>query len=393
MKRTQVAIIGAGPAGLVLSRLLQIRNIDSVVIERHSQAHVEARVRAGVLEPESADVLKECGLGEAVRREGLVHDGVNLSANGDTLRIDLRTLAGKSLIVYGQTEIVRGLIAQSVLHPVPILFEVEDVALHDAETTPSLTFSRHGESCRIDCDFIACCDGQHGVSAEFVAQSGGSVVEQTWPFVWLGILADCPPCHHELIYARHARGFALASMRSRVRSRYYVQVPAGERIEDWPDDRIWDEIALRLGPNVAAHLTRAPSLEKSTAFLRSRVVEPMHRGKLFLVGDAGHIVPPTGAKGLNLAVADAELLASAFAAYYRGEDASSLETYSAAALSRARTAQRFSWWLTRLTHKLPEAESSEERLRDEDFKSLLHSKSAQRQFAQSYIGITSQIAL
>ncbi|MGZ3280454.1 MAG: 4-hydroxybenzoate 3-monooxygenase, partial [Caulobacteraceae bacterium] len=302
--KTQVAIIGGGPAGLLLSQLLHVAGIDSVVLERHTRDYVEARIRAGVLEQVTVDLLEQAGAGARMRREGLPHGGVNLASDGEIFRIDFEALVGKSVMVYGQTELTKDLNDLLTERDQPV-FEAEDVALHDLATDkPFVTYRKDGAEHRLDCDFIAGCDGYHGVSRKSIPAEGGVSYERVYPFGWLGILADVPPCDHELIYSSHQHGFALASMRSMTRSRYYIQVPLDEKLEDWPDERVWDELAVRLGPKAAAGMTRGPSIEKSIAPLRSFVFEPMRHGRLFLAGDAAHIVPPTGAKGLNLAASD-----------------------------------------------------------------------------------------
>jgi p-hydroxybenzoate 3-monooxygenase len=383
--RTQVAIIGAGPAGLLLSALLHQDGIDSVVLERQTRAHVEGRIRAGVLEEGSVRLLDRAGVGERMHREGLIHEGVNLAADGELFRIDFAKLVGAHVMVYGQTEVTKDLIAAAMARGNPPLFEAADVALHGiASESPSVTFSIGGNAEKLDCDFIAGCDGQHGVSH---SQVPARLFERAYPFGWLGIMADVPPCNDELIYASHAHGFALASQRSRKRSRYYLQVPLGEKLEDWPDERIWDELAVRLGPEAAARMTRGPSIEKSIAPLRSAVIEPVRRGRLFLAGDAAHIVPPTGAKGLNLAVADVGRLAEALNAFYRGRKTDGLDRYSDAALRHVWKAERFSWWFTGLTHRFPDSGPFERRMQTAELDYLRGSQAAQTVLAENYVGL------
>ena len=358
------------------------------MVERQTRAHVEARIRAGILEQGTVDLLVEAGVAARMHAEGLPHDGVNLAVDGHLFRVDLRALTGMGVLVYGQTEITRDLIAAAEARGGAPLFEAENVALNGVETdAPFLTFTRNDQPHRVDCGFIAGCDGQHGVSHAAIPEGGRRTFELAYPFGWLGILADCPPCHEEVIYASHARGFALASMRSRSRSRYYIQVPIAERLEDWPDERLWGEIETRLGPDIGHRVSRAPAIEKSIAALRSRVSEPMRHGRLFLAGDAAHIVPPTGAKGLNLAAADARLLAAAIARYYRTGDTAQLDSYSDTALKRIWNAVRFSWWVTKLMHNFPDASPFERRLQRAELDYIRASRAAQMSLAESYVGL------
>jgi p-hydroxybenzoate 3-monooxygenase len=392
--RTQVAIIGAGPAGLLLSQLLHVAGIDSVVLERRTQAYVESRIRAGVLEQGTVDALHRAGVAARMDREGLPHDGFRLSVDGELFRIDMRHLTeGKSVMVYGQTEVTKDLIAAVQARNGALVFEAEDVALSDIEgERPTVTYTHNGEPHTLTCDFIAGCDGFHGVSRAAIPEDVGRVFERAYPFGWLGILADVPPCDHELIYSNHERGFALASMRSTTRSRYYLQVSMDERLEDWSDERIWDELAVRLGPEAAAHMTRGPSLEKSIAPLRSFVFEPMRHGKLFLAGDAAHIVPPTGAKGLNLAASDVNLLANALQAYYADADASHLDAYGAKALARVWKAERFSWWFTGLTHRFPTMDAFDRKMQLAELAYIRSSRVAQTAMAENYVGLPMDLA-
>ena len=386
--RTQVGIIGAGPAGLLLSHLLRVAGVDSVVLERRSRAYVQDRIRAGVLERIAVELLERVGVGGRMRREGLVHEGVGLAVQDETFRIDFEALIGASVMVYGQTEVTHDLIEASLQHGMALEFEAEDVAIHalDGER-PGLTWRKDGAGHRLDCDFIAGCDGFHGVSRAAIPADILQTFEKVYPFGWLGILADVPPAEHELIYSNHERGFALASMRSPTRSRYYVQCPIDEKLEDWPDERIWDELALRLGPRVAAAMTRGPSIEKSIAPLRSFVAGPMRHGRLFLAGDAAHIVPPTGAKGLNLAASDVHFLSQALAAFYASGASEGLETYSATAMGRVWKAERFSWWFTTLMHRFPDAPAFDRGLQLAELDYLRRSRAAQTAFAENYVGL------
>jgi p-hydroxybenzoate 3-monooxygenase len=384
--RTQIGIIGAGPAGLLLSQLLWKAGIECVILERRSRSYVEARIRAGVLEQTTVDLLREVGVDRRLEAEGLIHDGFALSPDGDPFRIDLKGLTGKSVTVYGQTEVTRDLIAAALDRGTPIHFEAQGVAIHDIEGRPSLTWTRDNVAQRLDCDFIAGCDGYHGPSRQAMPADVLKTFERVYPFGWLGVLADVPPCDHELIYATHAHGFALASMRSPTRSRYYLQVGADEHIEDWSDDRFWDELSLRLGPDAGGRVTRGPSIEKSIAPLRSFVAEPLRHGRLFLAGDAAHIVPPTGAKGLNLAASDAFYLAEAFVDHYAGS-AAGIDLYSQRALARVWKAVRFSWWLTTLMHRFPETDAFARRIQLTELDYVRSSRAAQTSIAENYVGL------
>ncbi|HMG51065.1 MAG TPA: 4-hydroxybenzoate 3-monooxygenase [Inquilinus sp.] len=386
--RTQIAIIGAGPAGLVLAHLLHRAGIDAVVVERRSRDYVEGRVRAGVLEQGTVDLLDRLGVGARMRREGLSHAGTNLTVDGEMFRIDMQALTGSGIVVYGQQEVMRDLFDAAEERSLPIVFEAEEVQPHDIGTDrPHVTWRRDGAEHRLDCDFVAGCDGFHGVSRGCIPDGVRQEFERVYPFGWLGILAEVPPAAHELIYANHERGFALASMRSAGRSRYYVQCPLDDRIEDWPDDRFWDEVCLRLGPQAAAGVTRGRSFEKSIAPLRSFVTEPMRHGRLFLAGDAAHIVPPTGAKGMNLAVSDVVMLAEALAEFYHDKSATGLDGYSARALARVWKAERFSWWFTGLTHRFPETGPLERRLQQAELAYIRGSRAAQTTLAENYVGL------
>jgi p-hydroxybenzoate 3-monooxygenase len=384
--RTQVAIIGAGPAGLFLAHLLRRHGIAATVLERRDRAHVEGRVRAGVLEQITMDVLAQIGLDHRMRAEGLLHDGTNLVSDGEMFRIDLAARSGgRRVVVYGQQEVMHDLFEAATRDDVPIIFDATEVTLHDFRHKPFVTWRKDGAEQKMDCDFIAGCDGSHGVSRESIPDSARRTFERIYPFGWLGVLADVPPAHHELIYANHANGFALASMRSATRSRYYVQCGLDENLEDWPDDRFWDEVTLRLGPE--AHVTRGRPFEKSIAPLRSFVTEPMRYGNLFLLGDAAHIVPPTGAKGLNLAVSDALMLSQALVEFYRDGGSLGLDNYSGRALARAWKAERFSWWFTGLTHRFPETDAFARKMQVAELAYLRQSEALQTVFAENYVGL------
>jgi p-hydroxybenzoate 3-monooxygenase len=388
MRSTQVAIIGAGPAGLLLSQLLCRAGIDSVVLENQSREHVEARIRAGLLEWTTVELLQEAGVGERMMREGLVHDGFDVAFAHGRHRIDLRELTGKSVLVYGQNELQKDLAQVRSAEDGAVLWEVHDVALHDWDSrAPRVTYTHGGAGHELRCDFIAGCDGFHGVSRASVPPPRLSLYERVYPFGWLGLLAEVPPLHGELVYANHERGFALCSMRSRGRSRYYVQCSLEDQVEQWPDNRFWDELRARLPERYAVGLVTGPSLEKSIVPLRSFVTEPMRFGQLFLVGDAAHIVPPTGAKGLNLAAADVRVLSRGLVEFYRRGSPTLLEEYSARALSRVWKATRFSWWFTTLLHRFAE-DPFAQRLKEAELEYLARSAAASRSVAENYVGLS-----
>jgi p-hydroxybenzoate 3-monooxygenase len=386
--RTNVAIIGAGPAGLLLSQLLHLAGIHCIVLERRSRAHVESRIRAGVLERGTVELLQRVGVADRMRREGLPHDGINLALDGSLFRIDLAKLTGAPVMVYGQTELTRDLIEAALARGTKLLFDVDEVVPHAVESAaPWLTCIIGGAPERIDCDFVAGCDGSHGISRLSIPEAQSRTYERVYPFGWLGILADVPPCAEELIYSNHERGFALASMRSPTRSRYYLQSAIDTDLADWPDERIWDELAIRLGAEAAKSMQRAPSIEKSIAPLRSFVIEPMRHGRMFLAGDAAHIVPPTGAKGLNLAAADAGTLARALIGYYRTGSMAALDTYSDMALARVWKAERFSWWFTGLTHRFPDTDPFARKMQIAELDYIRGSAAAQQVLAENYVGL------
>jgi p-hydroxybenzoate 3-monooxygenase len=387
--RTQIGIIGAGPAGMFLALLLQSRGIDSVVIEQRDRKYVEGRVRAGVLEQNTVELMRSLGIGERVAREGLIHRGINLAIEGNPFHVDFAALTGgKTITLYGQQEVMRDLYDAASARDLAVIWNAEDVTLSGIEgEVPSIDFRRHGAVERIACDYIVGCDGFHGVCRKSIPPALLKVFERVHAVGWLGILSEVPPAEPELVYANHERGFALASMRSAKRSRYYVQCARDEDAAQWPDERFWDELCLRLGPEVGGKVIRGPSLEKSVAPLRSFVAEPMRWGRLFLAGDAAHIVPPTGAKGVNLAVADVRLLSAAFRQYYRQGSSQGIDNYSRRALERVWKAERFSWWFTSITHRLPDMDAFARRLQIAEFEYLRGSRAAQQMLAENYVGL------
>jgi p-hydroxybenzoate 3-monooxygenase len=386
--RTQVAIIGAGPAGLFLAHLLNEAGIDSVVLEQRSQAHVAGRVRAGVLEPATRDLMVRLGIGGRMVAEGLIHTGFQIAWEGARLRVDLASSAGASVTVYGQSEIMGDLGTSAAKRDLTVIYGVENVELLDCDTvTPTVVYDHEGRRQTLACDFVAGCDGFHGVSRASIPARDLKTFEKVYPIGWLGILADVPPVDPELIYARHGRGFALASMRSLTRSRYYVQCPLDDEVQAWSDDRFWDELSTRLGPDIGRQVVRGASFEKSIAPLRSFVAEPMRWGCLFLAGDAAHIVPPTGAKGLNLAVSDVIMLSQALVDHYESRSELVLDRYSSRALDRVWKAQRFSSWLTRLTHRFPADGGMEGALQSAELDYIAGSKAALASLAENYVGL------
>ncbi len=385
--RVQVAIIGSGPAGLLLGQLLHRAGIDAIIIEQRSKHYVLDRIRAGVLEMGTVEMLDRLGVGKRLHAEGLVHDGVEISYSAGRQRIDLTGLTGRHVVVYGQTEVTRDLMDAREAAGEKTVYEAEDVSLHDFDSTrPKVRYRKDGRDHEVECDFIAGCDGFHGVCRESVPAGSISNFERVYPFGWLGVLSETKPVSDELIYVCHERGFALCSMRSPTRSRYYIQCSLSERVEEWSDERFWDELRRRLDPEAASNLVTGPSIEKSIAPLRSFVCEPMRFGRMFLAGDAAHIVPPTGAKGLNLAVSDVHYLSEALESHYRGSDAE-LDGYSERALKRIWKAERFSWWMTMLLHRLPEDGPFGQKIQQAELAYLAGSRAAQTAMAENYAGL------
>jgi p-hydroxybenzoate 3-monooxygenase len=387
--KTKVAIIGAGPSGLLLGQLLHKAGIDNVILERQSGEYVLGRIRAGVLEQGMVDLMREAGVSERMDAEGLVHDGIELVFGGRRDRIDLKQLTGgSSVLVYGQTEVTRDLMAARAASGATTIYEAANVQLHDVKgEAPYVTFEKNGETYRLDCDYVAGCDGFHGVSRKTIPAEVLTHYERVYPFGWLGMLSDTPPVNHELIYAHHERGFVLCSQRSTTRSRYYLQVPLTEKVEDWSDQRFWDELKTRLPQDVAEKVVTGPSLEKSIAPLRSYVVEPMQYGKLFLVGDAAHIVPPTGAKGLNLAASDVSTLYRILTRVYGEGRTDLLEKYSQIALRRVWKAERFSWFMTNLLHEFSERDAFDKRMQRTDYDYYTTSEAGLKTIAENYVGL------
>jgi p-hydroxybenzoate 3-monooxygenase len=387
--RTQVGIVGAGPAGLVLSHLLQREGIESVVIENRSRDYVEQRIRAGVLEQGTVDLLTELGLADRLHREGLIHHGIELRFDGRGHRIPFDELAeGRAITIYGQQEVVKDLIAARLDAGGPLLFEVDDVSLHGIDSDePSIRFTHDGAERELRCDAIAGCDGFHGISRPSIPDGVLSLNQLDYPFAWLGILAQVAPSTEELIYAPHERGFALHSLRSPELSRLYVQCDPGDSLEDWPDERIWEELHLRLARDDGWTLNEGPLVEKAIAPLRSFVAQPMQYGRLYLAGDAVHIVPATGAKGLNLAVADVQVLGQALTSYLQGGDGSLLDAYSDACLRRVWRVQHFSWWMTWMLHRFPDDDGFMRGLRRSQLEYVCSSKAAATTLAENYVGL------
>jgi p-hydroxybenzoate 3-monooxygenase len=386
--RTQVGIIGGGPAGLLLSQLLHLKGVSSVVLERQSRAYVLGRIRAGVLEQGMVRLLREAGVGARMDREAQIHEGFDIAFLGRRHRIDMMGLTGGVVTVYGQTEVTRDLYdARDAMGGV-VIEEADNVTPHNIDSNaPYLTYDKEGQTHRVDCDFIAGCDGFHGVSRSAIPESVLKTFERVYPIGWLGILSETPPVSHENMYVRHDRGFALCSQRSSILSRYYVQCAADEDPAEWPDDRFWDELKARLPEDAAASIVTGPSVEKSVAPLRSFVAEPMRYGRLFLAGDAAHIVPPTGAKGLNLAASDIHYLSRGLIDFYDRGDEQGLSEYSQTALRRVWKAERFSWWMTQLLHRFPEHGAFAQRIQQTDLEYLFSSKAAMTALAENYIGL------
>jgi p-hydroxybenzoate 3-monooxygenase len=391
--KTQVAIIGAGPSGLLLAALLHRAGIATVVIEQRSPDYVLSRIRAGVLEQGTVDLLDRAGVGQRAHAQGLVHGGFALGYRNSEHRIDLHALTGgKNVVVYGQTEVTRDLMDARTTAGLTTIYDAQDVALyHFDSTAPHVTYRKDGEAHELHCDFIAGCDGFHGISRASVPASALKTFEKVYPFGWLGVLTDTPPVAHELIYANHERGFALCSMRSATRSRYYVQCAADDKVENWSDAAFWDELRLRLSPEAAQRLITGPSIEKSIAPLRSFVAEPMRFGNLFLAGDAAHIVPPTGAKGLNLAASDVHYLSSGLIENYAEHSSAGLDAYSDRCLRRVWKAVRFSWWFTTLMHKFPDGGEFAQKVQEAEIAYLLSSQAAATSLAENYVGLPFEV--
>jgi p-hydroxybenzoate 3-monooxygenase len=386
--RTKVAIIGAGPAGLLLGQLLHTCGIDNVILERQTPDYVLGRIRAGLLEEGTVVLLDQVGAGARAHREGLVHNGFELAFGGARHRIDLKAATGKTMMIYGQTEVTLDLMNARKAAGLTSVYEAADVKPHDFDSDrPRVSWVKDGVTRDIACDFIAGCDGFHGVSRASVDPSAIQTFERVYPFGWLGILSETPPVSHELIYSNHARGFSLCTMRSMHRSRYYVQCPLEDHVDQWPDERFWDELKRRLDPEAADKLVTGPSIEKSIAPLRSFVAEPMRFGRMFLAGDAAHIVPPTGAKGLNLAASDVHFLSHALREYYDEKSSAAIDDYSARALSRVWKAVRFSWWMTAMMHKFPDQGEFGARIQLAELDYLMGSKAAMASLAENYVGL------
>jgi p-hydroxybenzoate 3-monooxygenase len=386
--RTKVAIIGAGPAGLLLGQLLHKYGIDNVILERQTAEYVLGRIRAGLLEQGTVALLDEVGAGARAHREGLVHNGIELSFGGTRHRIDLKKDTGKTVMIYGQTEVTLDLMNARNAAGLTTIYQASDVTPHDFDgDRPRVSYVKDGISHEIACDFIAGCDGSHGVSRASAKPSAIRTFERIYPFGWLGILSETPPVSHELIYTNHERGFALCTMRSMHRSRYYLQCSLEDHIDQWPDQRFWDELKRRLDPKAANDLVTGPSIEKSIAPLRSFVAEPMRFGRMFLAGDAAHIVPPTGAKGLNLAASDVHYLSQALAEYYDENSSAGIDSYSAKALARVWKAVRFSWWMTSMLHRFPDTEGFNERIQLAELDYIVNSRAGATSLAENYVGL------
>ena len=387
--RTQVAIIGAGPSGLLLGQLLHKAGIDAIILERQSPDYVLGRIRAGVLEQVTIDLLDEAGVGQRMHAEGLVHGGFDMLFKGQRHRIDMNQLTGgKNVMVYGQTEVTRDLMDARTAAGLTTVYEAANVQVHDFDSKqPRVTYEKNGQTHELQCDFIAGCDGFHGVCRASAPRSAIREFEKVYPFGWLGVLSDTPPVHEELIYVNSERGFALCSMRSHSRSRYYLQVPLSDTVEQWSDQAFWDELKRRLDPQARESLVTGPSIEKSIAPLRSFVPEPLRFGRMFLAGDAGHIVPPTGAKGLNLAATDVKYLANAFIEYFQERSEAGIDHYSERCLRRIWRAERFSWWFTSLMHHFPENGPIGQKLQEAELDYLIHSEAGARSVAENYVGL------
>ncbi|WP_144730914.1 4-hydroxybenzoate 3-monooxygenase [Acinetobacter oleivorans] len=390
--KTQVAIIGSGPAGLLLGQLLYKAGIDHIIVEQRSAEYVASRIRAGILEQVSVDLLKQAGVDQNLKEKGLPHSGIEILTNGELHRVDLAALTGgKQVTVYGQTEVTKDLMAAREAEQLTSFYEAQNVQVKDFYTAPKVEFEYQGKTFQIQCDFIAGCDGYHGVCRASVPEDKIKTFEKVYPFGWLGVLADVPPVADELIYVQSERGFALCSMRSETRSRYYLQVPLTDHVEDWSDEKFWDELKNRLDPESREKLVTGPSIEKSIAPLRSFVTEPMRFGKLFLAGDAAHIVPPTGAKGLNLAASDIAYLSSALVEYYVEGSEQGIDEYSEKCLQRVWKAERFSWWMTHLLHRFETESEFDHKIKQAELSYVLGSIAGKTTLAENYVGLPYEI--
>ncbi|MEP1210024.1 MAG: 4-hydroxybenzoate 3-monooxygenase [Rhizobiaceae bacterium] len=387
-QKTQVAIIGSGPSGLLLGQLLTLAGIDNIIIDRVSKDYILSRVRAGVLEEGTVEMLDKAQIGPRIHTEGMLHGGFTYAFLGRVERVDMRGLIGKNVMVYGQTEVTQDLMDAREASGAQTIYEVNDACLVDFDgEKPHVTYSKDGIGHRIDCDFIAGCDGYHGPSRKSVPSSALTTFEKEYPFGWLGVLADVPPVRHEIIYANHSRGFGMCSMRSATRSRYYIQCAHDDHVDNWSDNHFWDELRRRLPQDVADDVTTGPSFEKSIAPLRSFVAEPMRFNKLFLVGDAAHIVPPTGAKGLNLAVSDVHYLYEGLLEFYQENSSAGIDAYSQKALTRVWNAVRFSWWFTTCMHRFPTTTEFDQKIQEAELDYLSKSATAQTAVAENYVGL------
>ncbi|MDC4573640.1 4-hydroxybenzoate 3-monooxygenase [Acinetobacter baumannii] len=390
--KTQVAIIGSGPAGLLLGQLLYKAGIDHIIVEQRSAEYVASRIRAGILEQVSVDLLKQAGVDQNLKEKGLPHSGIEILTNGEKHRVDLAALTGgKQVTVYGQTEVTKDLMTAREAAQLTSYYEAQNVQVKDFYTAPKVEFEYQGKAFQIQCDFIAGCDGYHGVCRASVPEDKIKIFEKVYPFGWLGVLADVPPVADELIYVQSERGFALCSMRSETRSRYYLQVPLTDHVEDWSDEKFWDELKNRLDPESREKLVTGPSIEKSIAPLRSFVTEPMRFGKLFLAGDAAHIVPPTGAKGLNLAASDIAYLSSALIEYYAEGSEQGINEYSEKCLQRVWKAERFSWWMTHLLHRFETESEFDHKIKQAELSYVLGSIAGKTTLAENYVGLPYEI--
>jgi len=387
--RAQVVIIGSGPSGLLLGQLLAKAGIETIILEQKSRDYVLGRIRAGVLEQGAVGLLEEAGAAARLHCEGLVHEGIEIAFDGARRRVDFKALTGKSVTVYGQTEVTRDLMDARAAIGAPTVYEALDVSLHDLESErPKVRYVGREKEFDIECDYVAGCDGFHGVGRRSIPENVLRTYERVYPFGWLGVLVERPPIADELIYVNHVRGFALCSMRSMTRSRYYLQCRLDEHADDWPDEKFWEELTRRLDPDIARSLRTGPSIEKSIAPLRSFVAEPMRFGRLFLAGDAAHIVPPTGAKGLNLAASDVSYLSRALIDRYKTGSSEGLDAYPQKALKRVWKVERFSWWMTQMLHRFPESSGFDQKMQAAELDYLFSSKAAQTALAENYVGLS-----